>query len=87
MLTKRELRDIRWLMIAKLKEIDEKILKSNIDEDLQNLKEDRREYERLFMKIDNIIQHEKDGSINKTILLSNQTNCCNKTKKIIELAC
>lgn len=59
MLNRSELRDIRWLLVAKLKETDKKILVSNNDEDLQNLAEDRKEYEKLFKKIDNLMQQEK----------------------------
>lgn len=59
MLNRSELRDIRWLLVAKLKETDKKILVSNNDEDLQNLSEDRKEYEKLFKKIDNLMQQEK----------------------------
>lgn len=74
MLNRSELRDIRWLLVAKLKETDKKILVSNVDEDLQNLAEDRKEYEKLFKKIDNLMQQEKESRINAAI-------------KIIELAC
>jgi hypothetical protein len=76
MLTKRELRDIRWLLVAKIKETDKKILVSSDDEDLQNLAEDRGEYEILFKKIDNLIQQEKEGSIDTAISLSHQTSYC-----------
>jgi hypothetical protein len=74
MLNRSELRDIRWLLVAKLKETDKKILVSNVDEELQNLAEDRKEYEKLFKKIDNLMQQEKESRINAAI-------------KIIELAC
>lgn len=74
MLNRRELREIRWLLVAKLKETDKKILVSNVEEELQHLAEDRKEYEKLFKKIDNLMQQEKDDKISKA-------------KKIIELAC
>ena len=67
MLTRRELRDIRWLLVAKLKETDKRIMVSSDDEDLQNLTEDKKEYEKLFKKIDNLVQQEKEGIINTTI--------------------
>jgi hypothetical protein len=76
MLTRRELRDIRWLLVAKLKETDKKILVSSDDEDLQNLAEDKKEYEKLFKKIDNLVQKEKEGSINTAISVSHQTSYC-----------
>ena len=59
MLNRSELRDIRWLLVAKLKETDRKILVSNVEEELQHLAEDRKEYEKLFKKIDNLMQQEK----------------------------
>jgi hypothetical protein len=74
MLARNELRDIRWLLVAKLKEIDERILVSNDDEELQHLAEDRKEYEKLFQKIDNLMKKEKEGMIHTAA-------------KIIELAC
>jgi hypothetical protein len=76
MLTRRELRDIRWLLVAKLKETDKRIMVSSDDEDLQNLTEDKKEYEKLFKKIDNLVQQEKEGIINTTISVSNQTSYC-----------
>jgi len=76
MLTRRELRDIRWLLVAKLKETDKRIMVSSDDEDLQNLTEDKKEYEKLFKKIDNLVQQEKEGIINTTITVSHQTSYC-----------
>jgi hypothetical protein len=76
MLTTRELRDIRWLLVAKLKETDKRIQVSSDDEDLQNLIEDKKEYEKLFKKIDNLVQQEKEGRINTAISVSHQTSYC-----------
>ena len=76
MLTRRELRDIRWLLVAKLKETDKRIMVSSDDEDLQNLTEDKKEYEKLFKKIDNLVQKEKEGSINTALSVSHQTSYC-----------
>jgi len=56
MLTKRELKDIRWMLVSNIKEIDNKMLKPKDANSLQDFALTKAHYERLFNRIDLLIQ-------------------------------
>ena len=56
MLTKRELKDIRWMLVSNIKEIDNKMLQPNDTNSLHDFALAKAHYERLFNRIDLLIQ-------------------------------
>jgi len=57
MLTKRELKDIRWMLVSNLKDIDNKMMKSEEVKDLQSFALTKSDYQKLFNKIDMLIHN------------------------------
>jgi hypothetical protein len=57
MLTKRELKEIRWMLVSNIKELDNKIMKSKCSKSMQDYAIAKSDYEKLFDKIDRLIHN------------------------------
>jgi hypothetical protein len=57
MLTKRDLKDIRWILVSTLKDLENKMLKSKDSKALQDFAIAKSDCEKLFNKVDMLIHN------------------------------